>query len=49
MKYQVMPDLSPEDYAELKADIQARGVQVAVEYDESAVWHSLQDQKQHPL
>lgn len=34
-KYQVMPDLSPEDYAELKADIQSRGVQVAVEYDEA--------------
>lgn len=34
-KYQVMPDLSPEDYAELKADIAARGVQVAVEYDEN--------------
>lgn len=32
--YQVMPDLSLEDYAELKADIAARGVQVAVEYDE---------------
>jgi hypothetical protein len=33
-KYQVMPDLSPEDYTELKADIAKRGVQVAVEYDE---------------
>ena len=33
-KYQVMPDLSIDDYAELKADIASRGVQVAVEYDE---------------
>lgn len=33
-KYQVMPDLSPEDYAALKADIAERGVQVAIEYDE---------------
>ncbi|MBU2701758.1 hypothetical protein Ga0466249_002877 [Sporomusaceae bacterium BoRhaA] len=32
--YQMMPDLSPEDYAELKADIDKRGVQVAIEYDE---------------
>lgn len=34
MKYQVMPDLSPDDYNELKNDIAKRGVQVAVEYDE---------------
>lgn len=33
-KYQLMPDLSPEDYAALKADIAERGVQVAIEYDE---------------
>lgn len=34
MKYQVMPPLSADEYAELKADIQARGVLVPVEYDE---------------
>lgn len=33
-KYQVMPPLTPEEFAELKADIAARGVQVPVEYDE---------------
>lgn len=33
-KYQVMPDLSFDDYAELKSDVALRGVQVAVEYDE---------------
>jgi N6-adenosine-specific RNA methylase IME4/ParB-like chromosome segregation protein Spo0J len=32
--FQLMPPLSPEDYAELKADIVRRGVQVPVEYDE---------------
>jgi N6-adenosine-specific RNA methylase IME4/ParB-like chromosome segregation protein Spo0J len=32
--YQVMPPLSPEDYAALEADIIARGVLVPVEYDE---------------
>lgn len=32
--YQVMPPLSPEEYAALKADIAQRGVQVPVEYDE---------------
>jgi hypothetical protein len=32
--YQVMPPLSPEDRAALKADIASRGVQVPVEYDE---------------
>lgn len=32
--YQVMPELSPEDFAALKADIGARGVLVPVEYDE---------------
>jgi N6-adenosine-specific RNA methylase IME4 len=34
-KYQVMPPLSAEEYAELKADIEARGVLVPVEYDEA--------------
>ncbi|MDD3653103.1 MAG: ParB N-terminal domain-containing protein, partial [Desulfotomaculaceae bacterium] len=34
-KYQVMPDLSAEEFAGLKADIAARGVQVPVEYDEA--------------
>ncbi|HSF32516.1 MAG TPA: hypothetical protein VLK82_18850 [Candidatus Tectomicrobia bacterium] len=32
--YQVMPPLSREEYAALKADIAARGVQVPVEYDD---------------
>lgn len=32
--YQVMPDLSAEDYAALKADIAARGVLVPVEFDD---------------
>jgi ParB-like chromosome segregation protein Spo0J len=32
--YQVMPPLSPEEYAALKADIAARWVQVPVEYDD---------------
>ena len=32
--YQVMPDLSVDEYSELKADIQARGVMVPIEYDE---------------
>ena len=32
--YQVMPDLTPEEYQALKADIQKRGVQVAVLIDE---------------
>lgn len=34
MKYQVMPELSAEEYQRLKEDIAANGVQVAVEYDE---------------
>lgn len=34
MNFQVMPDLSPEEYEELKADIAARGVMVAIEFDE---------------
>lgn len=33
-EYQVMPDLLPDEYQELKADIAARGVQVAIEFDE---------------
>src|SRR5687768_2923035 len=33
-KYQLFPDLAPEEYEELKADIAARGVQVPIEYDE---------------
>lgn len=33
--FQVMPPLSAEEYAELKADILARGVMVPIEYDES--------------
>lgn len=32
--YQVMPPLSSDEYAELKADIAARGVMVPVEFDE---------------
>lgn len=32
--YQVMPPLTDEEFAALKADIAARGVQVPVEYDE---------------
>jgi hypothetical protein len=32
--YQVMPPLSPDEYAALKVDIALRGVQVPVEYDE---------------
>ena len=34
MKYQVMPDLTAEEYEELKADIAKRGVMVPIEYDE---------------
>lgn len=33
--YQVMPDLSADEYAELKADIASRGVMVPIEFDES--------------
>ena len=33
--YQVMPDLTPEEYAELKSDIASRGVMVPVEFDEA--------------
>lgn len=35
MNYQVMPELTPEEYAELKADIALRGVMVPIEYDEA--------------
>lgn len=35
MKYQVMPELTHEEYAELKADISQRGVMVPIEYDEA--------------
>lgn len=34
MKYQVMPNLTAEEYDELKADIAKRGVMVPIEYDE---------------
>ena len=33
--YQVMPDLSAEEFEQLKSDIAARGVMVPVEYDEA--------------
>lgn len=33
-KYQVLPELTPEEYEALKADIQANGVQIPVEVDE---------------
>ena len=33
-EYQVMPELTVEEYAELKADIAQRGVMVPIEYDE---------------
>ena len=32
--YQVMPELTPEEYEELKADIAERGVMIPIEYDE---------------
>ena len=34
VSYQLLPDLVPEEYEALKADIAARGVMVPVEYDE---------------
>lgn len=34
MDYQVMPELTTEEYAELKSDIAQRGVMVPIEYDE---------------
>jgi transposase-like protein len=33
-RYQVMPDLSPEEYTALKADIDAHGVRIPIEVDE---------------
>ena len=33
-KYQVMPELTEDEYAELKGDISQRGVMVPIEYDE---------------
>ena len=33
--YQVMPELTAEEYAELKADISQRGVMIPIEYDEN--------------
>ena len=35
MNYQVMPELIPEEYSELKADIQERGVMIPIEFDEA--------------
>ena len=35
MNYQVMPELTAEEYAELKADIALRGVMVPIEYDDA--------------
>lgn len=32
--YQIMPDLTPEEYEALKADIQVNGVQIPIEVDE---------------
>ena len=34
MIYQVMPNLTGEEYAELKEDIRQRGVMVPIEFDE---------------
>jgi ParB-like chromosome segregation protein Spo0J len=34
-RYQLLPALAPEEFAELRADIEARGVQVPVEFDEA--------------
>ncbi len=35
MNYQVMPELTAEEYAELKDDIAERGVMVPIEFDEN--------------
>ena len=35
MNYQAMPELTPDEYSELKADIQERGVMVPIEFDEA--------------
>ena len=32
--YQVMPELSADEYSELKTDIKERGVMVPIEFDE---------------
>lgn len=52
--YQVMPDLSADEYAALKADIAARGMHVPIEEDEHGIvldghhrvraWRELQDE-----
>ncbi len=34
--YQLFPELTPDEYEELKRDIQARGVMVPVEVDEDS-------------
>ncbi len=34
MDYQVMPELTAEEYSDLKADIQQRGVMIPIEFDE---------------
>ncbi|MCC8163427.1 MAG: ParB N-terminal domain-containing protein, partial [Lachnospiraceae bacterium] len=34
MDYQVMPELTADEYAELKNDIARRGVMVPIEFDE---------------
>jgi hypothetical protein len=34
LKYQLLPPLSEDEFASLKANIEARGVLVPVEYDE---------------
>ena len=34
MDYQVMPELTAEEYSDLKADIQERGVMIPIEFDE---------------
>ena len=52
-KYQVMPALSPEEYAELEADILNRGVQVPIEFDEEGNvldgFHRLRICQEHGL
>ena len=52
-KYQVMPALSQDEYAELETDILKRGVQVPIEFDEDGNvldgFHRLQICQQHGL
>ena len=36
-EYQVMPNLSTEEFKSLKSDIANRGLQVLVEYDEDGI------------